>query len=181
MDILTILKAFGIKATFKFNRRHPKLRKIKAFLTENGLRGRTIASVVRNIRQKKREIIIRKKHPRSKNGDLINYLDVKRLSEKDLIQSRREPEIDQNDGEIEVFGCQFVKACCINPIRGFNGIVIKLKNGETKELYGKQRTIDQLPIFKSGCELIIHYRNDWDWAIENPKIIDMINESISHS
>lgn len=181
MDILTILKAFGIKSSFKFNRHQPKLRKIKAFLTENGLCGRTIALVIKKIRQKKSAITIKKKHPRSRNGDIINCLDFKRLSEKDLIQSRKEPEIEQNDGEIEVLRCQFIKACCINPMKGFNGIVIRLESGETKELYGKQRTINQLPILKPNSELIIHYRNDWDWAIENPEILNVIKDSISNS
>ena len=78
MEILTVLKAFGLKSILKFSHNKPKLEVIKAFLIENGLCSRTVAMVIETVGQKRFAIVIKKKHPRSKHGDLVSCIVEKR-------------------------------------------------------------------------------------------------------
>ena len=165
---LTILKPFGIQSIFAFNY-SMDFGKIKRFLIENGLCGRTIRLVFKRIKQEKGSITIRKKHSRSKNGDLITYMGesgAKNLNQSINVVSKPKKVIESFDGEI--LKCQFIRLRYINTGK-LKGILIRLENGAIKELFCNQRMIDQLPIFQAGSrstpELIIYYYDEFNWAI----------------
>ena len=205
MAKLTISKYFGEVVKMRYNRTFPQLFKINKFLIANKLQKRTIKSVLEQIGKKWDLIAIKKKTARAKNGDLIEFTDFKQLKKANLEKSIEKPkEMETIDKDIQVFRCNFVKMSYINTINGCGTLIVKLENGETMELLGNQRTINHLPVedilktkvpidnsFDSPLlsdltrditpQLIIHYKNKWEWAIEPPQAIALIMDSIGKS
>jgi len=205
MAKLTISKYFGEVVKMRYNRTFPQLFKINKFLIANKLQKRTIKSVLEQIGKKWDLIAIKKKTARAKNGDLIEFTDFKQLKKANLEKSIEKPkEMETIDKDIQVFRCNFVKMSYINTINGCGTLIVKLENGETMELLGSQRTINHLPIddiLKTKVsidnpsdnpllsdltkditpQLIIHYKNEWEWAIEPPQAIALIMDSIGKS
>ena len=190
MAKLTIIKYFGEKAIMKYNSQFPRFLKIKQFLIENQVCNRTMRAVLKQLGMKWDSIVVKRKTARAKNGDAIIFTDLKQLKRANLEKSIREKEKGQDkaiiDPIIKVFRCQFVKMGYVNSIKDAGSIIVRLENGESRELLGEQRTINHLPIEDliaskelNNSSLIIHYKNQWDWAIEPPNALGLIRNAIN--
>ena len=188
MAKLTITKCFGRVVKIKYNRQVPNFLKIKKFLIDNELQKVTVKSVLEQLKNKWDMISIKKKATRAKNGDLIEFVDLKQLKKANLEKSIVKPSIEQAiDKDIQVLRCQFVKMDYLNTIDDEKSLIVRLQNGEMKELVGSQCSINSLPtkeLIKSKNEnhqLIIHYKNKREWAIEPPTAMDLIMKSIENN
>ena len=188
MAKLTITKCFGRVVKIKYNRQVPNFLKIKKFLIDNELQKVTVKSVLEQLKNKWDMISIKKKATRAKNGDLIEFVDLKQLKKANLEKSIVKPSIEQAiDKDIQVLRCQFVKMDYLNTIDDEKSLIVRLQNGETRELVGSQYSINSLPtkeLIKSKNEnhqLIIHYKNKREWAIEPPTAMDLIMKSIENN
>ena len=187
MAKLTITKYFGEVVKMKYNRQIPNFLKIKKFLIDNELQKGTVKSVLEQLKNKWDMISIKKKTARAKNGDSIEFVDIKQLKranlEKSIVKTRAEQPIDK---DIQVLRCKFVKMEYLNTIDDERSLIVRLQNGEMRKLVGGERTMNHLPIqdlIKSKNEnhqLVIHYKNKREWAIEPPEIMSLIMKSIAN-
>jgi len=185
MAKLTITKYFGEVVKMRYNRQFPNSLKIKQFLIDNELQKGTVRSVLEQLKQKWDLISIKKKTARAKNGDSIKFVDIKQLKKADLEKSIVKPRQEQAiDKDIQVLRCQFVKMNYLNVINDEKSLIVQLQSGEMKELVGNQSTMNNLPVGdllkskKENHQLIIHYKNKKEWAIEPPQAMDLIMKSI---
>jgi len=197
MAKLTITKYFGEVVKMRYNRQIPNFLKIKKFLIDNKLQKGTIKSVLEQLKNKWDMISIKKKTTRAKNGDSIEFVDMKQLKKANLEKSIEKPEVKQTiDKDIQVLRCNFVKMNHLNTINNKKSLIVRLQNGEMKQLVGSQRTINHLPIediLKTKVsidnpidimpnitpQLIIHYKNKKEWAIEPQTAMDLIMKAIN--
>jgi len=153
MSIITIKKSFGRIVSKKYDKQLPNFRSVKNFLKIHQLQKNTIARVMEQLTRKWDEINIIKKNRRAKNGDIITYKDIKGIkiakmldyfAKKDREARKKKLKREKSDENIEVFACQFVRMSYINTIKGYGSLLVRLQNGEIRELFGSQYTLNNL-------------------------------------